>query len=133
MGFHCLEWHVEWSSRSQLVCCVFGVIRFYGRTGDSKVPQTTRHAMLFIMVSQMRAGPPWPSGNDAWLPNVSSQVRVSAASPNGLAWSLYKCSALWWAVYGPSATKRPLGTIREEKGISSRFRISISSRYDLSC
>ena len=58
--------------------------------------------------------PPWPSGYDAWLPSVSSQVRVSAGSPSGLAWSLYKCSALWTAGYGPSATERPLGTTREE-------------------
>ena len=58
--------------------------------------------------------PPWPSGYDAWLPSVSSQVRVSAGSPSGLAWSLYKCAALWRTVYGPSATERPLGTIREE-------------------
>ena len=77
--------------------------------------------------------PPWPSGYDAWLPNVSLQVRVSAGSPSGLAWSLYKCAALWRAVYGPSSIERPLGTIREEKGISSRFRVSISSQYDLSC
>ena len=39
-----------------------------------------------------------------------------------LAWSLYKCAALWRTVCGLSATGRPLGTIREEKGISSRFR-----------
>ena len=77
--------------------------------------------------------PPWPSGYDAWLPSVSSQVRVSAGSLSGLAWSLYKCAALWRTVYGPSATERPLGTICEEKGISSRFRVSISLRYDLSC
>ena len=38
--------------------------------------------------------PPWPSGYDAWLPSVSSQVRVSAGSPSGLACSLYKCAAL---------------------------------------
>ena len=29
--------------------------------------------------------PPWPSGYDAWLPSLSSQVRVSAGSPSGLA------------------------------------------------
>ena len=29
--------------------------------------------------------------------------------------------------------KDPFGTIREEKGISSRFRVSIKSRYYLSC
>ena len=32
-----------------------------------------------------------------------------------------------------SATKKTLGTICEEKGISSGFQVSISSRYDLSC
>ena len=67
----------------------------------------------------------WPSGFDAWLPSVSLQVRVSAGSRSWLAWLLYKCAALWKAVYGPSATERPQGTIREEKGISSRFRGSI--------
>ena len=56
----------------------------------------------------------WPSGYDAWLPSVSSRVRVSAGSLSGLAWSLYTCAALWRTVYGPSATERPLGTIREE-------------------
>ena len=34
---------------------------------------------------------------------------------------------------GAFATERPLGTIRKKKGIPSRFRVSISSRYDLSC
>ena len=58
--------------------------------------------------------PPWPSGYDARLPSVSSKVRVSAGSPSGLAWSLYKCAVLWRTVCGPSATERPLGTIREE-------------------
>ena len=56
----------------------------------------------------------------------------SAGTPSSLAWSLYKCAALWRAVYGPSATERPIGTICEEKGISSRFQVSITSRYDLS-
>ena len=58
--------------------------------------------------------PPWPSGYDARLPSVSSQVLVSAGSLSGLAWSLYKCAALWRTVYGPSAIERPLGTICEE-------------------
>ena len=52
---------------------------------------------------------------------------------SGLASSLYTCAALWMAVYDPSATEKPLGTICEEKGISSRFRVSTSSRYDLTC
>ena len=52
--------------------------------------------------------PPWPSGYDAWLPSVSSQVRVSAGSPSGLAWSLYRCAALCRTAYAPSATERPL-------------------------
>ena len=46
---------------------------------------------------------------------------------SGLAWSLYKHAGLWRAVYGLSATKRPLGTIHEEKGICSRLWVCISS------
>ena len=45
---------------------------------------------------------------------VSCQGCPLVQTPSGLAWSLYKCSALWRAVDGPSATERPLGTIREE-------------------
>ena len=37
------------------------------------------------------------------------------------------------SAYGSSATERPLGTIPEEKGISSRSQVSVSSRYELSC
>ena len=37
------------------------------------------------------------------------------------------------AAYGSSATERPLVAIRDGKGISSQFRVFISSRYDLSC
>ena len=43
-----------------------------------------------------------------------------------------KCAVLWRAVNGTPATKRTLGTIREEKGISSGFRVSVSLQYDLS-
>ena len=75
----------------------------------------------------------WPSGYDDWLPIVGSQVRVSAGSPSGLAWSLYKCEALWRAVCDHFATERPLGTVPEENRISSLFQVSISFRYDLSC
>ena len=48
------------------------------------------------------------------------------------AWSLYKCGALWRAVYGASGTGRPLGTICEEKGISSWFWVYISRDMTLS-
>ena len=70
--------------------------------------------------SASKEGPPSrPSGNDAWLPSMRLQVRVSSGSASRLAWSLYKCAALWKALYAPFAPERPLGTIREEKGISS--------------
>ena len=46
-------------------------------------------------------------------------------STSELTWLLYK--------YVASAFVGPLGTIYEEKGISSRFRVSISLRYDLNC
>ena len=39
-----------------------------------------------------------------------SQVQISTGFLSGLAWSLYKCLALWRAVYD-RATVRPLGTI----------------------
>ena len=38
----------------------------------------------------------------------------------GLAWSLYKCVVLWRAAFSSLVNKRPLRTICEEKGISSR-------------
>ena len=77
------------------------------------------------LVVDVSLSPQQPSGDDAWLPSLRSQVRDSAGSPSELTWSLYKCVALLRAVYGPSATVRPLGSICEEKGISSRFWVSI--------
>ena len=68
----------------------------------------------YVIASIIQRDPPWPSGYDAWLPSVRSQVRVSVGSLSGLAWSLYKRVAFWRTVYGPSATERPLGTILEE-------------------
>ena len=92
-----------------------------------------RAKTCLIMTNSLLGDPPWPSGYDAWHPSVYSQVRFSARSPSRLAWSLYECAALWRAVHGLSATERPLGTIREERGIFSRFRVSVSSQYELSC
>ena len=43
-----------------------------------------------------------------------------------LAWSLYKCAALWRTVYGPSATKKSLRNVREMKGMFPWFWVSIS-------
>ena len=92
------------------------------------------HITHTSMLTPTIRDPPWPSGYDAsWLPSVSSQVRVSAGSPSGLAWSLYKCAALWKAVLWSFRNWKTPWNIREDKGISSRFRVSISSRYDLSC
>ena len=50
-----------------------------------------------------------------------------------IVFALYKCAALWRAVYGAPATKIHLGPIHKEKGAESQFRVAISSRYDLSC
>ena len=52
---------------------------------------------------------------------------------SGLAWSLYKRAALRRIVYGTLATERLLRTSREEKGISSRFRVSISLSFWKRC
>ena len=51
---------------------------------------------------------PWPCGYDTWLQSISLQVRVSAGSPRGLAWSLYKCAVLCRGDLGPSATEKSL-------------------------
>ena len=48
-----------------------------------------------------------------------------------LVWSLYICAAFWRTVYGAFVTKRPLGTTRDVKGISSQFWASTSLQYDL--
>ena len=59
--------------------------------------------------------------DNAWARRFESPL-----GSHGLVWSsLYKCAALWRTVYGTSATERPLGIVREEKGISSRFWVSI--------
>ena len=52
--------------------------------GKSQHVPPHRHMVYLMHVLD----PPWPSGYDAWLPSVSSQVRVSAGSPSGLAWLL---------------------------------------------
>ena len=62
-------------------------------------------------------------------PTVLVQIEYSGKTltkiPSGLFWSLYKRAALWRTLYGPSATKRPLRTMREEKGVPSRFRVGL--------
>ena len=55
-----------------------------------------------------KANKPWPEilmpGSQAWDPGSSPHwIPISR-----LAWSLYKCVALWRAYYGTSATKRPM-------------------------
>ena len=42
--------------------------------------------------AQETRDPPWPSGYDAWLPSVSSQVRVSAGSPSNI--NVRRCGRL---------------------------------------
>ena len=61
-------------------------------------------------------------GSQAWI--AGSSLHLVPIS--GLAWSLYRRAALYRA-------ERLLETFRGEKGISSRFRVAISSRYDQSC
>ena len=58
-----------------------------------------------------------------WLRCLAPRHEVASSSLrwipiSGLAWSLYKCVALRRTVYGTYATKTPLETIHEEKGIS---------------
>ena len=72
--------------------------------------------------------PPWPRGYDSWLTNVRSQVRVSVAGSRWAGWPgsyIYVCRIVK-AIYGASATEIHIETICKERGISSRFRLSIS-------
>ena len=62
----------------------------------------------------------------AWVRRFESPL---GPQNSRLAWSLYKCAPLWRTVCGPSVT----GAIRKDKDFFSPFRVSISSRYDLSC
>ena len=50
-----------------------------------------------------------------------------------LAWSLNECAVFSRAVSIATETERPLGDVSKEKAISSRFRVVLSSWYDLSC
>ena len=87
------------------------------------IPVSTGRSLLITplygqerKVSSLEGDPFRPSGYDACLPSMSSQVLNADGSPIGLAWLLYKCAALWRAVYGSYATKTPLGTIRLREG-----------------
>ena len=60
-------------------------------------------------------------------------VVMTADSTSGFAWLLCKCVASCKAVCGTSATKRPLVTTSEGKGISSWFQGYILLQYDPSC
>ena len=78
----------------------------------------------------------YPKQNIHWLKGsliITSMTHsplntdLGSAIAQWLAWLLYKCVVIWRAVDGASATKRPLGNIRKEMGISSQFEVSISS------
>ena len=74
----------------------------------------------------------------AGVPAVAARLQIAqllskTTQNSGLAWFLYKCKGLWSTICGPPATERTLGAICKGKGISSRFQVSISSQYDLSC
>ena len=67
-----------------------------------------------------------PYGGTTWLRYLAPKREFADSSLrwipiNGLAWSLKKCTTIGRTVCGASATKILLGTIREEKGISSQF------------
>ena len=63
----------------------------------------------------------WPSVYNAWLPSVCSNLCwIPKADWSGRHINVGRCT--WRAVYSSSATKRPLETLREGKGIPSWFR-----------
>ena len=72
---------------------------------------------------------PTSSGNQAWLPSVSLKVRISGGiCISGLAWSLYKCAALWKVVYMVLLQlKDPLELFVKRREFLLRLQVSISS------
>ena len=66
-----------------------------------------------------------------WLQRLAPKREFAGSSIRcipiyrGLGWSLYKCVASWKAVYGPSASGRPLGTIIEEKEVPGFYLVAI--------
>ena len=83
---------------------------------------SVRKGVIYITAKSMIVSP---------LFGILATLWIFVISFNRLAWMLYKPAALWRAVYGRSSNDRTLGTSREEKEISSWFRVSIPSRYDL--
>ena len=48
-----------------------------------------------------------------------------------LAFPLYKCAAFMEALFGAFATEKYIGTFREEKGISSRLRLTTVNHLNM--
>ena len=71
-----------------------GFLSRFQQLGSYRDETETRNCEEIPFSSRIVSSP-CRSGHDAWLPSLRPQVRVSAGSLSGLAWSSYKCAALW--------------------------------------
>ena len=93
----------------------------------------TNMLTLMLLVANL-ANTKWLEKPGNWLSprHMGTHLRVLSESfPMNINMTVFKCSALWRAVYSPSPTERRFWTIHEENGTSSRFWVSMSSRYEL--
>ena len=114
--WECLSWPRQWGTFSAdahlsawPAACFIAPIQL---SPHNLLSENIKHAVLFELK--------FAGYSLRWIPKRVGLVVIKRA-------------AVWRAVYGPSAAERTLGTIREEKGISSRFRVSILLHYDQSC
>ena len=122
------------SGRQYYSCCLFSDSTQISLMKVSMGTITSQMIMLHEIIFQGR----WTGGIRCGLvvkmPGSQREftgLRLLWISMSGLAWSLYRCAALWKVVYDSYAIVRTLGTILEGKGISSWFLVSISSHYGL--
>ena len=101
-------------------------------TLDPTRSASTIRPHINILINSSTRDPPWPSSYDAPPPSVSAPERVSAESSQaGWPGRFINVRRFVRSVSGSSAIGKPIGSFREGRGISSRFRISISSRCAL--
>ena len=97
--------HVAFQIKATFVGEVIRVSKIVQETGHLKHLESCEFTWYLLEVFHLEGVPL------VWLYQLLFTYR--SICPSGLAWSLYKCVALWRTVYGPSATERTLGTIEE--------------------
>ena len=128
--FHSLFPRFQWCARP-----LWGTVRHLN-TGRHMPNVASRYVICGGLVVTMSCSQAWDrrfgSPLDTFWYLVGQQYLSLKLNDSAKIWKIFKGKPLY-CVYGVSSTKRSLGTIHEEKGFSSRFRISILSWYGLRC